>query len=184
MGRLSVTPRPLRSVGRLLGMVLAAAAAVMLIGHPAPGAAGHTVQVTIVGGETTADGGFNLNGYARGGMTLTVPVGWKVVVEFENAGPLAHSLIVLPYNATQPAVPPDKPAFPGAATKDLATGLPRGTKVTLSFIASRPGTYEIACGVPGHAAAGMWDKLVVSATATKPSIAPAQAARVVHLAAQ
>jgi len=153
----------------------------MLPGSRAAAAAEHTVRVTIIAGETPADGGYNFNGYARGGMTLTVPVGWKVIVEFENAAALAHSLVVLPYASTQPPAPPDKPVFPGAATKDLATGLPRGTRATFSFMASRPGTYELTCGVPGHAVAGMWDKLVVSATAKKPSITPAPAAKAVHL---
>jgi len=144
----------------------------------------HTVRVTIIAEETPANGGFNFNGYARGGMTLTVPVGWKVVMEFENAGPLAHSLAVLPYASTQAAAPPNSPAFSGAATKDLAIGLPRGTRETFTFVARRPGTYELTCGVPGHAVAGMWDRLIVSATAKRPSITPAQAAKVVHLVAQ
>ncbi|HKX18959.1 MAG TPA: sulfocyanin-like copper-binding protein [bacterium] len=168
--------------GVAIGLVVAAMA--LLAGAPALAAA-HTVHVTIVADQTPADNGYNLDGYARGGMTVTVPVGWKVVVTFKNDGALAHSLIVLPYTSTPPAAPASEtPAFPGAATKHLAKGLPRGTTTTFSFVASRPGTYEFVCGVPGHATLGMWDKLVVSATAKKPSITPAPAAKIVHLVAQ
>lgn len=161
---------------------LAALLVAMIPGGPVLGAAGHTVQVTMIAGKTQADGGFNFNGYGHGAMTVTVPAGWKVVVAYENATVLAHSLEVLPFEATQPAVPPTKPSFTGAATKDLAVGLPKGTKVTFSFTADKPGTYEFTCAVPGHAAAGMWDKLVVSASAKAPSVTPAEAAKAAALA--
>jgi len=174
--------RLVEEVGRLLGIGLALVAAALFVpGNPVLGATRHTVQVRIVAGETPADGGLNFNGFAHGGMTVTVPVGWKVAVEFENASALPHSLEVVPYTSTQSAAPPDKPAFAGAATKNLTTGLPHGARTTVSFVASKPGTYEFVCGVPGHAVAGMWDRLVVSATAKKPSIAPAAAAKVAAL---
>ncbi len=170
-----------RPIVAIFGIGLAALLVAMIPATSVLGAAGHTVQLTIVAGKTPADGGFNFNGYGHGGMTVTVPAGWTVVVAFENAAVLAHSLEVLPFEATQPPVPPTKPVFAGAATKDLAVGLPKGAKAALSFTADKPGTYEFICAVPGHAAAGMWDKLVVSASAKAPSVTPGDAAKVAAL---
>jgi sulfocyanin len=141
------------------------------------GAADPTAHFTIIAGKTQLDGGYNFNGYARGGMTVTVPLGWKVAIDFQNAATLAHSMEILPYMAAQPPVPPATPAFPGAATKNLTAGLPKGTKTTVSFIANKPGTYELACGVPAHALAGMWEKFIVSAEVKRPSVTPAAAAK-------
>jgi sulfocyanin len=162
--------------GGALGAVVAVAA--MVPGTPVLGAAMHSVDVSIVAGKNAGDGGFDFNGYQRGGMTVTVPTGWRVVLHFENVSTLAHSLIVLPSSGAQQAAPSGPPAFPGAMTKDLSAGLANGTKTTLTFTASKPGTYAFVCGVPGHAVAGMWDKLVVSDAAKAPSVTPAGAAAV------
>lgn len=145
------------------------------------GAADPTAHFTIIAGKTQLDGGYNFNGYARGGMTVTVPLGWKVAIDFQNAATLAHSMEILPYMSAQPPIPPATPAFPGAATKNLTAGLPKGTKTTVSFIANKPGTYELVCGVPAHALAGMWEKFIVSAEVKRPSVTPAAAARMVVL---
>lgn len=167
------------SIGlRFLWVGLCGMAAVLVLppASGAPVAAGtRSVTVPIIAGQTPADGGFNFNGYGHGGMTVEVPVGWKVVVRFRNASVLPHSAMVAPAAAAQSAVPPAAPAFAGAATKDLSTGLAQGTVATFSFTAARPGTYAIVCAVPGHATAGMWDKLIVSASARAPSVAPARA---------
>ena len=165
----------------VLGAGLAAVLVALIPGVSAFGAAGHTAHLTIVAGKTDAGGGFNFNGYAQGAMTVTVPVGWKVVVTFENAAVLAHSLEVQPFTAVQPPVPQTKPVFAGAATKDLALGLSKGAKTTVSFTADKAGTYEFTCAVPGHASAGMWDKLIVSASAKTPSVTPDGAAKVAAL---
>ncbi len=165
------------SVVATLGAVLVA----LIPGVSVFGAAGHTAHLTIVAGKTDAGGGFNFNGYAQGAMTVTVPAGWKVVVTFENAAVLTHSLEVQPFTAVQPPMPQTKPVFAGAATKDLALGLPKGAKATVSFTADKAGTYEFTCAVPGHASAGMWDKLVVSASAKTPSVTPDGAAKAAAL---
>jgi sulfocyanin len=162
---------------RILGGAFAAAALLLLLPSVSgvPAAAGpHSVTVLLIAGLTPADGGFNYDGYGHGGMTVMVPVGWKVVVRFRNASVLPHSAMVAPPAAAQSGTTP-APAFAGAATKDLSSGLAQGSTAAFSFTAARPGTYAIMCGVPGHAAAGMWDKLIVSASARAPSVAPATA---------
>ena len=110
-----------------------------------------------------------------------MPAGWQVVLHFVNMGDLAHSLIVLPFTPAPPAVPATTPAFPGAAAPDVQGGLPVKATATVTFTAGKPGMYEFVCGVPAHAVLGMWDKLVVSASATQPSVTPASAATAVAL---
>ncbi len=145
----------------------------MTAGMPVLQAATHTVDVTIVAGK---GGGMDLNGYQRGAMTLTVPVGWQVVVHFENAGPVPHSVAVLPAGAHQQVAPSGAPAFPGAMTANFSAGLPKGAKQTFTFDAIKAGIYEFICGCPAHGVTGMWDTLVVSATADAPSVTPSGAA--------
>src|SRR6516225_5601661 len=77
------------------------------MGTPAR-AAGHTVEMNM-NVQSGANAGYNYNGYAKGAMTVTVPTGWQVVIHFTNNGDLAHSLIVLPFSAAPPAVPPSTP---------------------------------------------------------------------------
>jgi sulfocyanin len=159
-----------------LAVAIVAAAPPTVLGTPVLGAAMHSVDVPIVAGKNASDGGFDFNGYQRGAMTVTVPTGWQVVVHFENVQAVPHSLVVLPSGAHQQSAPSATPAFPGAATKNRATGLPKGAKETVTFEASKAGTYEFICGVPAHAVVGMWDILVVSATANAPSVTPPDAA--------
>jgi sulfocyanin len=165
---------------RLVRWVLAAGAVVavgaMVAGMPVARAATHSVDVTIVAGKSASDGSFDFNGFQRGTMTLTVPVGWEVTVHFENAGPMPHSVAVLPAGAHQQATVSGTPAFPGATTANFSAGLPKGTKQTFTFTASKAGTYELICGCPAHGVAGMWDTLIVSSTADAPSVTPAGAA--------
>lgn len=161
---------------RRLALAIVAAVAATVLGTPVFGAATHSVDVTIVAGKNASNGGFDFNGYQRGAMTVTVPTGWQIVVHFENAQVLPHSLVVLPSGAHQQSAPSATPAFSGAATKNRAAGLPKGVKETVTFEASRAGTYEFICGVPAHAVVGMWDILVVSATANAPSVMPPDAA--------
>jgi len=84
-----------------------------------------------------------------------VPLGWRVTVTCRNAGSMRHSCAVV--RGSQSA----EPAFPGATTRDPIRGLPEGGIERFSFRASRLGTYRIACLVPGHEEARMWDVLVV-----------------------
>jgi uncharacterized cupredoxin-like copper-binding protein len=40
----------------------------------------------------------------------------------------------------------------------------------LRFPVKQPGQYYLTCGVPGHAASGMWDHFVVSGDAPRPKV--------------
>lgn len=124
-----------------------------------------TATVSIVAGQTTANSGLNFNGYKAGGLTLTVPKGWTVIVRFTNKDPnLPHSVAVIA-DAPSPPVSIAAPAFRGAATKDLAAGIATGGHDEFAFVANQTGAFQLFCGVPGHGSAGMWIRLKVDGAA-------------------
>jgi|GEM_PF-1492928 sulfocyanin len=134
-------------------------------------AAHRRVAFRVVAAETGANGTLNFNGYANGQMTVTVPVGWHVHIDFVNsgAGALPHSLEVIRDTKT---IPPQgvPPAIPKAETRDLVAGVPPQQSDSLDFTAAPAGRYLWFCGVPSHGISGMWDRFVVSASAKVPSV--------------
>src|SRR3989475_10629475 len=48
-------------------------------------AASKSVEFKLVAGLTEANGGMNFNGFGRGGLVLTVPQGWTVVLHFKRS---------------------------------------------------------------------------------------------------
>src|SRR5207245_8101820 len=128
-----------------------------------------TVTFQLVAGLTGLNGALNFNGFRDGGLTLAVPLGWTVVMNFRNHdGMLPHSAEVIQDTHPLPTVPV-APAFPRAFTLRLDQGLISEQTDTLRFIAFKGGSYLIFCGVPGHGAAGMWIRLAVSGSIRKPS---------------
>jgi len=172
-------------IGLRIPVILAAALVVTACATPGgPGQAGtpkaaKTVELTLIAGKTTDAGGFNFNGYSNGKLTLTVPIGWTVVLHYQNGSVLRHSFDVIPFTGKQPDPPPPPPAFKGAATKDPVSGIGTGKEEIITFVADKAGKYEFLCGVVGHAPAGMWDYLVVSSSAKAPTIRPTGAAALI-----
>jgi len=74
--------------------------------------------------------------------TLEVPAGTEVVVQFKNAGAMAHNV--------------QFPEF-DAGTETIGSG----KSETFRFTAGESGTYEYLCDVPGHAQAGMTGEITV-----------------------
>ena len=133
-------------------------------------AADSTVEFRLMAGMTPVNGGMNFDGATAGAITLTVPVKWHVTLHFINDDEnMPHSAEVTKAESPVPAVQP-KPAFAGAESKDATQGVNTGSKQDVHFTADQPGSYLIVCEVPGHGAAGMWIRLAVSATATKPEV--------------
>ena len=114
----------------------------------------HAVTLTLVAAYDGANNGFNFDGYGRGELLLSVPLGWRVRIRCENRGPLRNSCAVVTGPETT------TPAFRGAATGELQAG----AQASFSFRASRRGTYRLACLVPGHEEARMWDVLDIGKT--------------------
>jgi sulfocyanin len=134
--------------------------------------AAHTrVSFTVKGADGGANGTLNFNGYANGQMTVTVPVGWTVRIDFINtgAGALPHSLEVIREVAK---IPPQgiPPAIPKAESRDLIDGVPPLQSDSFEFTAQPAGRYLWFCGIPTHGVSGMWDRFVVSETASRPTV--------------
>ncbi len=129
------------------------------------------VRLLFVASADGSNGTMNFNGYGNGGMTVTVPLGWKVAVEFQNKGlgALPHSLAVI-NEVTPLPVEGGSPAFPRALTRRLVAGMMAGETDTFDFVAGKEGRFLWWCGVAAHGVAGMWDYLVVSKDAKAPSV--------------
>lgn len=156
----------------LLGLVLPVAGdqeirpAWMSVDAPAK-----VVRLRLVAADSGANGTMNFHGHGNGALTVTVPLGWRVEVEFVNRGlgALPHSLVVIEDVRPLP-VEGGRPAFPRALTRALVAGLPAGATDSFEFVANREGRFLLFCGVTGHGVAGMWDYLVVSGSAEAPSV--------------
>jgi len=123
-----------------------------------------TTQTANLTLETSHDGthnGFNFNGYAMGGLVISIPVNYRVNVTLRNKGPFPHSAVITDYaNRSNAVVFP--PAFDGASSAAPLQGNPAGSVQTFSFIASQTGTYALVCAVSRHAEFGMWDTFIVT----------------------
>jgi len=150
----------------VLAVVLASAA---VSGKPDPRQFLHvdtrnkTAALTLVAGYDSANNGFNFDGYGRGELLATVPLRWRVRVTCVDRGGMRHSCAVVDGPMTA------RPAFAGASVPDPTYGLEQGQSATFSFVASRTGSFRLACLVPGHEEARMWDVLEVT-RGGKPSI--------------
>ena len=137
-------------------------------------AASKTVSIEFVAGWNANNGALNYNGYYKGDMTIVIPAGWTVDVNFRNQdGMLPHSVV-----ATKP-FPPDKiPAQAGvgeiainkAYSNDPESGMMADHHEELRFNARDAGQFWLLCGVTGHGLQGMWVKLSVEAQADAPHI--------------
>jgi sulfocyanin len=129
-----------------------------------------SMTLPMVSGLNRNAGGWNFDGQARGSMTIVVPVGTKVTMPFYNQDIVPHSLGVVAGSRTNVPSQPTQPVFPGAATKNFQQGIATNEGDTVTFTADKAGTYLIVCGVPGHAASGMWVVFQVSPSVTQPQI--------------
>lgn len=127
-----------------------------------------TVQLQAVAGYDGVNESLNFNGAAHGASVVTIPRGWHVDVRFRQGDDaLAHSALVAPM--IQPiSVDAPPPAFPHAVTRRAVEGMIHGATDGFGFIADRAGDFVLQCGVPGHAQGGMWIRLVVDSTASRP----------------
>lgn len=130
-----------------------------------------TVQLQLIAGFSGLNGALNFNGFGDGGLTFTVPAGWHVVIHFMNHdGMLAHSGVVIA-DSVVPTTGASSPAFSQAVTLKAQEGLITTERDDMKFVADKAGSYLIVCGVPGHAAAGMWIRFRVEAGAERPLLA-------------
>jgi hypothetical protein len=132
-------------------------------------AATNTVTFELIGGPH----GFQFNGYAVGGATLTVPSKANVVMNFINKDGTPHSAEIISGEGPLPNAAVD-PAIPRAYTSQLIQGLPQEGTDVMRFQVPESGTYRIFCGVPGHGVS-MWIWMKVDPAAKTPSFGPTKA---------
>ncbi len=129
--------------------------------------ANEAVHMTITAGATDAKAYWNFNGATDGNMTITVPVGYTVMIDFKNDDPaMAHSLGISSMVGGFGASPDPTPAFAGAMTENptsMVDATMPGEEESISFVADAAGEYTMVCYIPGHAATGMWVRFNVSA---------------------
>ena len=121
-----------------------------------------TVHIGVLAGPMTDMLSFSVGGLKN--PTIQVKPGTEVEIHFINIDDTHwHSMIIVsqapPFGGSLSITP----AFAGASTPNVTTGMPPGSDVEFSFTASQAGTYYYLCGFPGHAAAGMYGKFVVKA---------------------
>jgi sulfocyanin len=128
---------------------------------------GSNVSMDIVAGATDRGNYWNYNGVQFGEMTITVPVGANVTINFSNEDPnMAHSIGVSQGFDTAPAMVEATPIFDGAISSNptsMTDATLPGQSETVTFTASEAGEYTLVCYIPGHAVSGMWIRFVVSA---------------------
>ena len=130
-----------------------------------------TATFALTAGLTPFNGALNFNGFRDGGLTVVVPAGWTLAVNFSNHdGMLPHSVQVIADQKPVPSGAQDTPAIGRAYSNQVAEGLPPQSKDKLRFTAQPAGEYLFFCGVPGHGLAGMWIRLRVSSEATTPAL--------------
>lgn len=126
----------------------------------------NTVALEVVAGGNATNNNWNLNGYASGNFTVSVPEGATVTINFSNNDPnIGHSIGVSEKPAgSWPATPDPTPVFDGAISSEPASSTEStraGESETITFTASTAGEYALVCYVPGHATAGMWINFTV-----------------------
>jgi sulfocyanin len=127
--------------------------------------ASKTVTLTLISAFNSNLGGFNFNGGSNGNQTITIPLGWQVNTAVTNKDAIPHSALIIAGTKPLPGAP-DQPIIGGAYTNQLA---PVNGHDTMNFKAAPAGTYWIACGIPGHAASGMYITLVIDPNAKTPA---------------
>lgn len=119
-----------------------------------------TVHMTLTAGATPDNNYWNYNGFIRGQIAITVPVGYEVTIDLVNEDPnMAHSVGVSNELSSFTVPPTPEPVFEGAITPNptsMIDGTMPGETATITFVADEAGNYSLVCYVPGHSAVGMW----------------------------
>jgi hypothetical protein len=114
------------------------------------------VVLTLIAGYPVTDYQFNYDGYARGSMVVTVPVGWAVTVQCQNHATVPNSCAVVKASGDT------APLQPGWSTPEPVRGLEPGASASFVFTPTATGLFRIASLVPGAEASGTWATLEIT----------------------
>lgn len=124
-----------------------------------------TVKVLVIATYNDANHGMNFNGQFKGSAVYTIPTGWTVEVQFKNASPVPHSVVVVEEEKTRKVQVGD-PYWEGASSPNPTVAIAKEGKFT--FVADEAGDYAFVCGFPTHCLAGHWLGLEISDDAKAP----------------
>ncbi len=164
-----------------VAMLLSALAAMLIVGcgphqeNSAPSsllvdvAAAKTAYIYLTAGYNSNNLDANFDGYANGRLVITVPVGYRVVLNVTNDGGIPHDAGVYTVQ--------NQLAFAGAGDSTTAlehnpsAGIMPGQSATFRFVADRIGSYRLAdllYSFPAHGrmhdSLGMWAAFRVART--------------------
>lgn len=140
----------------------------------------NTVTLNLIGGYHMNNGFNNFDGYANGRMTITIPAGAKVKINYVNKSGTPNSIGV--YNSNhQLAFAHSGPSW-SSVIQNTAYGVQPGQKKTYTFTASTVGQYRLesllwqkiggnktTSTTPNHSSYGMWVHFNV-VNGAKPSV--------------
>ena len=133
------------------------------------------VEMDVVAGFNPNNNNWNFNGYYDGSLTVVVPEGWRVEIDFTNRDAnYPHSLVVIE-DPGDPAAYPEEAgraevAISRAYSKSPTDGIFSDDDDVVAFKAAPPGDYLFYCGVHGHGQSGMWVYFKISADAEQPYV--------------
>ena len=116
----------------------------------------------------------NYNGTGNDAIRVYIPAGWTLIVIYTNYASLNHDVVILQNNTATPnssdigndgKILAVAGGTPTNYEMGISTGSTASTSVTLPA-----GIYWFACGVPGHALAGMWGTIIASTSVTTPYV--------------
>ena len=126
---------------------------------------GKSMVINLAAGWNGNDMFSNYSGYHHGALTLLVPIGWAVTIDFRNqdtTGP--HSIpVTAPYPEAemQLQLTERDAVVEGAYSARPAKGQKAGEGDRIRFTADQARLSYVACGVPAHLIAGMYVKLEI-----------------------
>ncbi|MDA8374921.1 MAG: sulfocyanin-like copper-binding protein [Actinomycetota bacterium] len=157
-------PRVSPAVAVTLGNQIPAGATVSRVGNRIAFRS-KEVRLYVLSSPSMPAESFRIAGMAN--PTVVVPPGARVTMELINADAgMAHGLVVTAAGASASWMPmmAAGPAFSGSALWFLGAPTSAGMhERRITFTASRPGTYQYLCPVPGHAEEGMAGTFIVNA---------------------
>lgn len=98
--------------------------------------------------------------------SVEVAAGQQVTITMENVGTVEHDFVIQEIPVEQSAAG-SEPATPGHTMDEMEVepavhmGAMAGMSDSVSFVPTKPGSYEFFCAIPGHKEAGMVGTLIV-----------------------
>lgn len=143
-------------------------------GNPLPYDASNKTVFLYLASLTTAPNYFNYNGTSNGQLVVYIPAGWQIYVVYTNYESSPHNVVILMNNTPTPNsadIGNDGKILlvVGASTTNYqGNGIAGGVSASGISPSLSAGYYWFACGISGHAQAGIWGVIVVSSSVTIP----------------